>query len=73
MAGSSQTHPGLGRKPLPAPGYCREGGEVPCPVGFSTRGARRRTHQYVEHPEARKHRWVRHVAGRSRYSVRSAG
>lgn len=28
-----------------------EGGEAPCPVAFSIRGARRRTCQYVEHPE----------------------
>jgi len=73
MAGSSHTNPGLGRKPLPAPGYRREGGEVPCPVGFSTRGARSAYLRYVEHPEARKGRWVRYIAGRSRKLVRSAG
>ncbi len=50
-----------------------EGGEVPCPVGFSTRGARSRTREYVEHPEARKHRWARCIAGRSRKLVRYAG
>ena len=73
MAGSSQTHPGLGRELLPASGCRDEGGEVPCQVGFSTRGARRRTRQYVEHPEARKHRWVLCIAGRSRKLVRHAG
>ena len=35
--------------------------------------ARRRTLQYVEDPEARKRRWVRHIAGRSRKLVRYAG
>jgi hypothetical protein len=53
--------------------FCGEGGEVLCPVGFSIRGARSRTRQYVEHPEARKHRWVRRIAGRSRKLVRYAG
>ena len=35
--------------------------------------ARRRTRQYVEHPEARKHRWVRYIDGRSRKLVGYAG
>jgi hypothetical protein len=29
--------------------------------------------QYVEHPEARKHRWVRCICGRSWKLVRNAG
>jgi hypothetical protein len=29
--------------------------------------------QYVEHPEARKHRWALCIAGRSRKLVRYAG
>jgi hypothetical protein len=66
MAGSPQTNPGLGREPLPAPGCRREGGEAPCPVGFSARGARSAYLRYVEHPEARTHRWMRCIAGRSR-------
>ena len=44
-----------------------------CPVGFTTRGARSAYSKYVEHPEARKHRWVRCIAGRSRKLVRYAG
>ncbi len=60
-------------KPAYLAGLRRESGEVPCPVGFSTRGARSRTGQYVEHPEARKRRWVRCIAGRSRKLVRNAG
>jgi hypothetical protein len=54
-------------------GFRREGGEVPCPAVFSTRGARRRTRKYFEHPEARKQRWARCIAGRSRKLVRYAG
>jgi hypothetical protein len=53
--------------------FRREGSEVPCPAVFTTRGARSRTQQYVEHPEARKLRWVRCIAGRSRKLVRNAG
>ncbi len=53
--------------------FLREGGEVPCTVGFSTRGARSAYLQYVEHPEARKHRWVRCIVARSRDLVRYAG
>jgi elongation factor Ts len=41
--------------------------------GFATRGTRRRTWQYVEHPEARKPCWVRCIAGRSRKLVRYGG
>ena len=37
-------------------GFRHEGGEAPCLVVFSTRGMRRRTRQYVEHPEVRKRR-----------------
>ena len=73
MAGSLHTNPGLGREPPPAPGCRREAGEVPCPVGFSIRGARSAYSRYVEHPEARKDRWVRYIAGRSRNLVRYAG
>ena len=40
--------------------------EVRCTVGFSTRGARRRTLQYVEHPEMRNHSWVLCIVGRGR-------
>jgi len=58
---------------VPCPVGRREGGEVPCPVGFATRGARSAYLQYVEHPEARKHRWVRHIGARSRKLVRYAG
>ena len=54
-------------------GFRREGGEVPYAVGFSTRGARSAYLRYVEHPEARKHLWVRCIAGRSRKLVRYAG
>jgi hypothetical protein len=54
-------------------GFRREGGEVRCPGGFLTRGARSAYLRYVEHPEARKHGWVRHIAGRSRKLVRYAG
>jgi len=54
-------------------GFRREGGEAPCPVGFSTRGARSAYLRYVEHPEARKNSWVRCIAGRSRKLVRYAG
>ncbi len=39
--------------------------------GLVGRGAR--TRLYVEHPEARKRRWVRFIAGRSRKLVRYAG
>ncbi len=35
------------------------------------RGAR--TRQYVEHPEPRKHRWVRYFGGRSWKLVKNAG
>ena len=41
--------------------------------GFRPEGRGARTQQYVEHPEARKHRWVRCIAGRSRKLVRNAG
>jgi len=54
-------------------GFRREVGEVPCPAVFSTRGARSRTRQYVEYPEASKRRWARCIAGRSRKPVRYAG
>jgi len=54
-------------------GSRREGDEVPWPVGFATRGARTRTHQYVEHPEASKHRWVRCIVVRSRDLMNHAG
>jgi len=53
--------------------FRREGGEVPCPVEFATRGARSAYLQYVEHPEARKHRWVGYIGARSRKLVRKAG
>ncbi len=33
-------------------------------MGFAPRGERTRTRQYVEHPEARKHRRVRCIVGR---------
>ena len=39
---------------------------------FDLRGAER-VLEYVEHPEARKHRWVRCIAARSRKLVRYAG
>ena len=51
------------RQPEYLAGFRREGGE----------GPRRRTRKYFEHPEARRHRWVRCVAGRSRKLVRYAG
>jgi len=54
-------------------GFRREGGEVSCPVGFSTRGARSAYLRYVEHPEARKDRWVLFIAGRNRKLVRYTG
>jgi len=73
MAGPSQPDPGLGREPLPESGCRCEGGEVPRPVGFSTRGARSAYLRYVEHPEARKHRWVWCITGRSRKLVRYEG
>ncbi len=60
-------------KPAYLTGLHGEGGEVPCPVVFSTRGARSRTREYVEHPEARKHRWVRCITGRSSKLMRYAG
>jgi len=41
--------------------------------GRASRGRGARTRRYVEHPEARKHRWVRCIAGRSRKLVRYAG
>ncbi|MCG6948103.1 MAG: hypothetical protein LJE93_04195, partial [Acidobacteria bacterium] len=41
--------------------------------GFPILRARRRTRRYVEHPEMRKHSWVRRIAGRSRQPVRYAG
>jgi len=37
--------------------------------GFRPEGRGARTRLYVEHPEARKHRWVRCIAGRSRKLV----
>jgi hypothetical protein len=54
-------------------GSRREGGEVQCPVGFATRGARTRTRQYVEHPEASKYRWVLCIVVRSRDLMNNAG
>ena len=54
-------------------GFRSEDSEVPCTVVFSTRGARSRTRQYVEHTKARKRRWVRCIAGRRRKLVRYAG
>jgi len=54
-------------------GFRCEGGEAPCPVGFSTRGARSAYLQYVEHLEARKHRWAQCIDARSRKLVRYAG
>jgi hypothetical protein len=54
-------------------GFRSEGGEVSYPVEFSIRGARSAYLRYVEHPEARKHRWVRRIASRSRKLVRNAG
>jgi len=41
--------------------------------GFRPEGRGARTRLYVEHPEARKHLWVRCIAGRSRKLVRYAG
>ena len=64
---------GLLAQPACLTGFRREGGEVLSTAGFSTRGARRRTRQYVEHPEARKRRWVRYIAGRSRKLERYVG
>jgi hypothetical protein len=61
------------RKPTYLTGFRSEAGEVACPVGFSTRGARSAYLRYVEHPDARKERWVRYIAGRSRKLVRYAG
>jgi len=43
---------GCGHQPAYHTGFRREGGEAPCPVGFSTRGARSAYFRYVEHPEA---------------------
>ncbi len=54
-------------------GFRLEGGEAPCPVGFSIRGARSAYLRYVEHPEARKHCWVRCIVDHSRKLVRYAG
>jgi hypothetical protein len=51
----------------------REGGEVSRSAGFATRGARRRTRQYVEHSEASKHRWVWCIVVRSSDLVNNAG
>ena len=52
---------------------CRsEDGEVPCTVGFSTRGERRRTYQYVEHTEVRKYRWAWCIEVRSRLLANNA-
>jgi len=48
-------------------------GEARWPVGAATRGARRRTPRYVEHPEASRHRWAPCIVGRSRQLVRSVG
>ena len=60
-------------QPVYLTGFRREGGEVPCPVAFSRLGARSRTKQYVEYPEARKRRWVWCIVGRSWKLVRYAG
>ena len=60
-------------KPAYLTGFRREGGEVLRTVVFSIRGARSRTQQYVERPEARKRRWAWCIAGRSRKLVRYAG
>jgi len=57
-------------KPAYLTRFCREVGEVPRAVVFSTRGARSRTRKYVEHPEVRKRRWGQCIAGRSRKLVR---
>jgi hypothetical protein len=64
---------GVEHEPAYLTGFRRKGGEVPCPVGFSTRGARSAYLRYVEHTEARKHRWVRCIGARSRKLVRYAG
>jgi len=60
-------------KPAYPTGFPREVGEVACTAVFSIRGARNRTQQYVEHPEARKRRWGRCITDRSRKLVRYAG
>jgi hypothetical protein len=60
-------------KPAFLTNFRREGSEVPCPAALTTRGARSRTLQYVERPEARKRRWVQCIADRSRKLVRNAG
>ena len=65
--------PGYPFNPHVSPGSVTRGSEVPCAVVFSTLGARSRTRKFVEHPEARKRRWVRCIADRSRKLVRYAG
>ncbi len=42
-------------------------------MGFSTRGARRRTRRYVEHLERREYRYLLRIAGRGRIPENDAG
>ena len=59
--------------PYISPGFVARTARCRSQRGFRPEGRGARTRQYVEHPEARKHRWDRCIAGRSRKLVRYAG
>jgi len=56
-----------------SPDYVARAARCIAQWGFRPEGRGVRTRLYVEHPEARKHRWVRCIAGHSRKLVRYAG